>query len=197
MLERMRDILERIDELNTSFRGMSRRHSRRQEQSFSDALTQAQKAPAAAPPSFQRSSLSAVTPLASLSPVSLPAPQYLDLIKKYSEQNGLNPQLIQKVIQTESNFDPRCVSKRGAQGLMQLMPETAREMGVSNPFDPEQNIAGGSRYLAMMLERFGGNMSKALAAYNAGPTVVQTHGGIPPFPETKRFVSKVLGLGNK
>ncbi|RCK79362.1 MAG: Membrane-bound lytic murein transglycosylase D precursor [Candidatus Ozemobacter sibiricus] len=213
MLERMREIMERIDELNTSFRGMAPRRIRREKATFASALQEAQQAPLARPGApgtpggaagtdqgqSARPNLSAVAPLAAPSPASLGAMAatsrsalYADLIRKYAQANGVDPQLVQRVIEAESGYDPRSVSKKGALGLMQLMPETARELGVTDPFDPEQNIAGGTKYLAMMLDRFQGDLHRALAAYNAGPTVVQNHGGIPPFPETKRFIAKVL-----
>ncbi len=210
MLERMREIMERIDQLNTSFRGMAPRRARREKATFASAMQEAQQAPVAKPGDKPGAgatdaaksllpTLSAVTPLAAPSPATLGTLAatnrsflYADLIKKYAQQNGVDPQLVQRIIEAESGYDPASVSQKGALGLMQLMPDTAREMGVSDPFDPEQNIAGGTKYLAMMLDRFKGDLHRALAAYNAGPTVVQNHGGVPPFPETKRFVAKVL-----
>lgn len=206
MLERMRQIIERIDELNTSFRGMAPRRPRREKATFSSALQEAQQVGAAAgvaagktPPAPMKT-LAAVTPLAAPAPASLDtraasrAAPFLDLIRKYADQHGVDAQLVQRVIEAESGFDPACVSNKGAMGLMQLMPDTARDLGVADPFDPEQNIEGGTKYLAQMLERFQGDRRRALAAYNAGPTVVAEHGGIPPFPETRRFVAKVLRL---
>jgi len=114
-----------------------------------------------------------------------------DVIRDLAVQYDLEPALVKAVIRTESNFDPQCVSRAGAQGLMQLMPVTARVVGVADPFDPRQNVEGGVRYLRRMLDRFGGNLRLALAAYNAGPTAVTKYGGVPPYPETKRYIVKV------
>ncbi len=114
-------------------------------------------------------------------------------IQVAARKYDLPPNLIKGVIRAESNFQVDAVSRAGAQGLMQLMPETAKELGVENPFDIEQNIDGGARYLRKMVDSFGGNLQVALAAYNAGPGAVLKYSGeIPPYQETERYINRVL-----
>src|SRR5437899_2262343 len=111
-----------------------------------------------------------------------------------SALHGVSTQLVRAVIQVESDFDSLARSSKGAQGLMQLMPDTARQLGVSNAFDPRQNIFAGVRYLRILLDMFGGDVSLATAAYNAGATAVQRYNGVPPFKETRGYVAKIQGL---
>jgi len=105
---------------------------------------------------------------------------------------GVDPALVAAVVAVESAFSPRAVSRKGAMGLMQLMPQTARLLGVSNAFDPRQNLIGGTRHLRDLLDLFGGDLPRALAAYNAGVNAVLTYGGIPPYRETREYVRRVL-----
>ena len=113
-------------------------------------------------------------------------------VEAAARRHGLDPSLALAVVRVESCFDVRARSVAGAEGLMQLMPATARELGVADAFSARANLDGGSRYLARMLERFGGDETLALAAYNAGPGHVTRHGGVPPFPETVAYVARVL-----
>ena len=116
---------------------------------------------------------------------------YDRLIQRAANAYSVDPALVKAVIAAESNFDPAATSHKGAQGLMQLMPKTARGLGVSNPYSAQDNVLGGARYLREMLDRYG-DMSRALAAYNAGPKAVDRYRGIPPYAETQQYVSRVL-----
>jgi len=123
------------------------------------------------------------------------APQEVDrLVKETAERDRVDPQLVHAIIKVESEYDPNAVSRRGAMGLMQLIPATARRFGVENPFDPQQNIEGGVSYLKYLLDIFGGDLALSLAAYNAGENYVLRTGRIPSFPETRDYVRKVTTL---
>ena len=120
----------------------------------------------------------------------------LDLARLATEaarRHGLDPALVMAVIGVESGFQPQAVSPKGAKGLMQLMPATARDLGVADPLDPVANLDGGSRYLSSLVARYDGDLTKALAAYNAGMGAVARHGGVPPYAETRNYVRKILG----
>jgi soluble lytic murein transglycosylase-like protein len=114
-----------------------------------------------------------------------------DMIREVSARYRVDPALVRAVIQTESNWNSTAVSRKGAQGLMQLVPGTAQQLGVNNAFDPKQNLDGGVRYLRTLLERYNGDLDRALAAYNAGPRAVDRAGGIPQYRETRNYVQKV------
>ena len=120
-----------------------------------------------------------------------------ELIEKYADKNGLDSDFVKAVIKQESGFNPNATSKCGAMGLMQLMPSTAQGLGVTNAYDAEQNIEGGTKYLKGLMDRFDNNKSLALAAYNAGPNAVKKYGGIPPYMETQNYVKSVLSNYDK
>ncbi|HWM76939.1 MAG TPA: lytic transglycosylase domain-containing protein [Methylomirabilota bacterium] len=116
-------------------------------------------------------------------------------IREVAARHGVAADLVEAVIRVESAFNPRAVSNKGAQGLMQLMPRTASSLGVRDAFDPRENIDGGVRHLRYLLDRYPGNVPLALAAYNAGEKAVDHYGGIPPYAETQQYVQKILGPG--
>lgn len=117
--------------------------------------------------------------------------QFSQMIRDAAAKHGVDENLIARVIAAESNFNPRAVSRKQALGLMQLLPETALRYSVANVFDPAQNIDGGTHYLKDLLARYRGNLPLALAAYNAGPEMVERYGGVPPFPETLAYVRRI------
>jgi soluble lytic murein transglycosylase-like protein len=120
-----------------------------------------------------------------------------EVVKSASGTYHLDPDLVNSVIRAESGFNVRAVSPKGAQGLMQLMPQTASQLGVQNAFDPQSNVEGGTRYLRELLERYDFDLIKALAAYNAGPQRVEQYGGVPPYYETKAYVARIVRDFNK
>jgi len=122
---------------------------------------------------------------------------YTEQIQKASEKYGIESSLIKAVIHAESAFNHRAVSSKGAQGLMQLMPYTADELSVDDPYDPEDNIFGGTKYLSLLMDRFDNDKQLAIAAYNAGPESVESYKGVPPYEETKNFVKKVMKYYNE
>jgi soluble lytic murein transglycosylase-like protein len=125
-------------------------------------------------------------------PAANPLPNLDQVVQSASDRYRLDPDLVNSVIRAESGFNPRAVSRKGATGLMQLMPKTASRLGVANAFDPEANVDGGSRYLRALLEQYNFDLIKALAAYNAGPERVQQYGGVPPYYETRAYVARIV-----
>lgn len=123
---------------------------------------------------------------------ALPSAEIEQLVQTNAANWQVDPALVRAVMANESSFNPNATSPTGAQGLMQLMPETAASLGVTDAYDPQQNVAGGTRYLRGLLDRFGGDVTRAVAAYNAGPGAVEKHGGIPPYAETQAYVRNVL-----
>lgn len=245
MLERMREILERIEEINQSFRAFAPKRIKQNKNTFQKAITDAlnnTKKPLLQnssndndinlqnnnndktnsksqsttlknsnhKPKSQLPLFQTVSPLVLQQMTNLQSnlennifnknknsfnynPSiYQELINKYASQNNLDPNLIKRIIEVESNYNPYAVSKKGAMGLMQIMPETAKDLNVENPFDPEQNIAAGTKYLSLLLKQYNGDLAKALAAYNAGPSIVNYYNGVPPFKETQDYVQKIL-----
>jgi soluble lytic murein transglycosylase-like protein len=120
-----------------------------------------------------------------------PTGPFGNLIRAAAEKHGVDEKLIEHVIAVESNFNPRATSRKQALGLMQLLPRTAARFSVANAFDPAQNIDAGTRYLKELLDRYSGNLPLALAAYNAGPEMVERYRGVPPFPETQKYVRQI------
>jgi soluble lytic murein transglycosylase-like protein len=151
-------------------------------------------APTAAPATSFASQLAAASaPAPTPTSVAGDTTQYDALIQASAARNGVDPALLKALIRAESNFDPNAGSPAGAQGLTQLMPGTAAGLGVTDVHDPAQAIEGGAKYLRSQLDAFGGDETKALAAYNAGPGAVTRYGGVPPYAETQQYVQRVLG----
>ncbi len=126
--------------------------------------------------------------------VPVPQARLEELIDRNAQANGLDPKLVKAMVQVESGYNQEALSDKGAMGLMQLMPATAELMGVSDPYDPGQNLRGGTAYMKDLLHRFEGRLELALAGYNAGPDAVERYGGIPPYGETTAYVARVLHL---
>lgn len=166
MLEGITDVLNRIQEISGRFAGMAGINSKSDNVSFQQTLNNAIE---------ERQN-----------------PPFSELITTLSQKYGVDPKLISSIIKAESNFNPDAVSKAGASGLMQLMPETANALGVTNIFAPEENIEGGIKYFKGLLNEFNQNLPLALAAYNAGPEIVKKTNNIPQIAETQNYVKKVL-----
>jgi soluble lytic murein transglycosylase-like protein len=145
---------------------------------------------------LSQASVAQATSSASVSAGSGSVP-YEQLIDSAAQRYGIDPAILKGLVKQESGFNPNAGSPAGAQGLTQLMPGTAAALGVTNVHDPAQSIDGGARYLKQQLDRFGGDYSKALAAYNAGPGAVQRYGGIPPYAETQNYVKSILAFAEQ
>ena len=135
------------------------------------------------------------TPIRTTRAVSRRAAEFEPLIVEHADAHGVRADLVRAVIQAESAFNPRAVSPKGALGLMQLMPATAKELGVRDPFDPAQNIRAGVAYLKHLLARYSNNEEMALAAYNAGPEAVRKYGAVPPYRETRSYIARIQSTG--
>lgn len=167
MLHRLSEVLERVATIRARLSELS--DAAQSSAGFGDVLAQAQA----------RSS------------ADVAAQSVDELVRRAAARYGVDVDLIHAVIRAESDYDPHCLSSAGAIGLMQLMPATARSLGLTDAWDPAQNIDGGTKYLRQQLERFG-DLRLALAAYNAGPGAVLRYGGVPPYPETRNYVQRVL-----
>jgi soluble lytic murein transglycosylase-like protein len=128
-----------------------------------------------------------------------PSPEKIrEIVDEGAKQSGLDAELVRALVRKESAYNPWATSAKGAQGLMQLMPSVQAQFGVTDPYDPKQNVGAGTRLLKQLLERFDGDLPRALGAYNAGPALVEQWGGVPPFPETMQYVTGILSeLGKK
>jgi soluble lytic murein transglycosylase-like protein len=146
------------------------------------------------PPVIGRAVTTAASALGSMPGSGGSSTRFDDVIKQAAAKEGIDPTLVKAVARAESNLNPNAVSSAGAKGVMQLMDGTARELGVRDSFDPAQNIAGGAKYLKQLLNRYSGDVKRALAAYNAGAGAVDASGGVPPYAETQSYVQRVLSL---
>jgi soluble lytic murein transglycosylase-like protein len=159
---------------------------------FTNPISLPESTATAKPPSSGSLATAKPTAAVTATPVKPTAPIELDtMVQKTAEKHHVDAKLVRAVISTESNWNASAVSRKGALGLMQLIPTTAQRLGVGNAFDPAQNVDAGVRYLGMLLERYNGDLSRTLAAYNAGPGAVDRFGGVPNFRETRNYVEKV------
>ena len=151
------------------------------------------KSPAASPRQTSAAPSTATRSRETLSSSNNPS-EYVDIITAACNRHGVDPSLVHAIVKVESDFNPYALSSKGAMGLMQLMPQTAVEMKVGNSFNPHDNIDGGVKYLRYLIDRYEGNLSLALAAYNSGETAVKKWGTIPPYPETQNYVQRIMRI---
>jgi len=163
------------------------------ERQFNSMIANLSKQLAAFESSFTRAMGELVKGYQTATPLPAGPGKFAGTIADAAKRNEIDPALLSTVIGQESGFQPRAVSSAGAMGLMQLMPETARGLGVRDPFDPAQNVEGGAKYLRGLIDRYHGRLDYALAAYNAGPGAVDKYRGVPPYPETQAYVKNILG----
>lgn len=179
------DIYQYTDESGvlhfTNVNGGGKKHKKVKFEAASSREPDAAQQPTTAPPP--------------ISSTNIPS-AYLDIITKACDRHGVDPSLVHAIVKVESDFNPYALSRKGAMGLMQLMPQTAVEMNVKNSFNPMENIDGGVKYLRYLIDRYEGNLSLALAAYNSGETAVKRWGTIPPFKETQNYVQRILKIYN-
>jgi len=182
--------LRRISQIERQFAVLDK--STDESNSFEKALNNAMSGNSQQEVNADSVKLPEITSISSFSTKTNALPDFNDIIKSQAAKNGIDENLLKAVIKTESGFNPNARSGAGAMGLMQLMPQTAESLGVSDPYNPYQNVEGGTKYLKKLLSKYDGNKEMALAAYNAGPGTVDKYGGIPPYKETQNYVKKVL-----
>ena len=174
-IERQFAVLDKNNEVENSFK-----------KALNTAMSENEKA------ENKETKLPEITSISSFKTTTNALPNFEDIIREQSAKNGVDENLLKAVIKTESGFNPNARSGAGAMGLMQLMPQTAESLGVLDPYNPEQNVEGGTKYLKKLLSKYDGNKEMALAAYNAGPGTVDRYGGIPPYRETQNYVKSIL-----
>jgi soluble lytic murein transglycosylase-like protein len=186
MLDNMRRIQDRVDRIKKSCGEFKRNRPSVKKNTFASEIAKAQQSNQAQPMSANK----VTEPSADLKA------DVNKLVEKYAGEQGLKPEVVRSLIAVASGFDSQAVGNNGQLGLMQVKPEIFQQFGYTNPFDPDQNISAGTKHLSQMLNRNGGNLELALAAYNSDPASVKRFGGTPPFPDTQSFVSQILaGLG--